>query len=98
MEIRKHKVNGEWIWGEYNFYVNNKLVAELRRQLIGFDYMYVYFLPELYRDNYRIRIDLRYMTFDEVLEKATKIVKKKLYIMASNILSSIIETNNKGEY
>lgn len=93
MEIRKHKIEGVWIYGKYNFYVNNKLVAKLRRQLVGLDYAYIYFLPKLYGDEDCTRIDLRYFTNDEVLEKAIKIVKKKLYMIASNILTDIRETN-----
>lgn len=92
MEIRKHKVEKVWIYGEYNFYVNNQLVAQLRGQLVGTDYMFLYFLPSLYRDEDRTRIDIQYHTYDEALEKATKIVKKKLYKMASSILEDIRET------
>ena len=95
MEIRKHKVEGKWVYGEYDFYINNnnKLVAQLRTQLVGIDYMYLYFLPNLYRDSDCTRIDLRYITYEEALEKATKIVKKKLYALASNVLSGIRETD-----
>ena len=93
MEIRKHKVEGKWVYGKYDFYINNKLVAQLRTQLVGLDYMYLYFLPNLYRDSDCTRIDLRYLTHEEALEKATKIVKKKLYALASNVLSGIRETD-----
>lgn len=62
MQVQKHKSEGVWFRGEYNFYVENRLVAKLRRQLIGNDYAYLYFLPEIYRDDDRTRINLRYMT------------------------------------
>ena len=89
MQIRKFKPYGQWVWGEYDFYVNNKIVAKFRTQLIGSDYVYVYFLPQIYRDEYCIRIDKRYITHDEALDKAIKIVQKKLYTLASNTLFDI---------
>ena len=92
MEIRKHKVEHVWTYGEYNFYIGDNLVAKLRIQLVSMDYAYVYFLPNLYGDDDCTRIDLRYITDNEALEKAIRIVKKKLYKMASNALSSITET------
>lgn len=91
MEIRKHKVEKVWMYGEYDFYVNDKLVAQLRGQLVGTDYMFLYFLPTLFGDEDRTRIDIRYYTYNEALEKATKIVRKKLYKMASNVLEDIRE-------
>lgn len=91
MEIKKHKVENVWIFGEYNFYINGKIVAELRTQLVGTDYAYLYFLPEQYHCHDRTRIDLRYMTYNEVIEKATNVVLKKLYLLATNILSEIRE-------
>ena len=97
MEIRKHVIGKVWLYGEYDFYVGDCLVASLRNQLAGLDYAYLYFLPNIYRDEYRIRIDLRYITRDEALEKAIRIVKKKLYTMASNTLSSITETIMPGK-
>ncbi len=93
MEVRKHRCDNDiWVWGEYDFYINNKIVAQLRRQLIGTNYVYLYFLPTVYRDNDCTRIDIRYMTYDTILQNAIKIVKKKLYIMASNTLSEIQKT------
>lgn len=93
MEIRKHKVNTKWIYGAYDFYIGDFLVAQLRRPLIGLDYAYVFFFPKLYGKSDCTRIDLRYITDEnEPLETAIKIVKKKLYKMASNTLSSITET------
>lgn len=50
MEIKKHRVNGRYVYGEYDFYINGKLIAEYRLPLIGLDYSYLYFLPELYDD------------------------------------------------
>ena len=35
MEIKRHKVENRWFFGEYDFYIDGKLVAQLRRQLIG---------------------------------------------------------------
>lgn len=93
MDVRKHKVDGVWIYGEYNFYIDNNLIAQLRRQLVELDYAYLYFGPKLYGCEDRTRIDLRYITNDEALKKAIKIVKKKLYVISSNILSDIRETN-----
>lgn len=92
MEIRKFTVEKVWMFGEYDFYVNNKLVAKLRGQLVGSDYMFLYFLPNLYGDEDRTRIDIRYHTYNEALEQATRIVKKKLYKMATSILEDIKET------
>ena len=89
MEIRKHKVDNVWIFGEYDFYVDNKLVAQLRNQLVGTDYVYLYFLPDLYNCTDRTRIDLRYMTYNEVIKKETNIVVKKLYLITTNVLSEI---------
>lgn len=78
MEIRKHKIKNNWIFGEYDFFINDKLVAQLRRQLVGADYIYLYFLPKQYGDYDRTRIDWRYITNEELLEKAVKIVTKKV--------------------
>lgn len=89
MKIKKYKPHGQWIWGEYDFYINNQIVAKIRTQLIGSSYMYVYFLPKIYKDTCCIRIDKRHITHDEALDKAIKIVKKKLYAIASNILFDI---------
>lgn len=80
------------MYGEYDFYANDKLVAQLRGQLVGTDYMFIYFLPSLYGDEDRTRIDIRYHTYNEALEKATKIVRKKLYKITSSVLESIKET------
>lgn len=89
MQIKKYKPCGKWIYGEYDFYVGNQIVAKFRTQLIGVDYVYLYFLPKIYGDSYSIRIDIRYITIKEALEKATKIVQSKLYTIASDILSDI---------
>ena len=89
MEVRKHRVENRWVYGEYDFYIGEELVAQLTTQLVGVDYAYLYFLPKLYRDNDRTRIDLRYITYDEALEKAIKIVTKKLYLQSMNILDSL---------
>lgn len=92
MEIRKYKPYGSWNWGEYDFYIKNKRVAKFRNQLIGLDYVYLYFMPDDFGDNYCIRIDKRYITHDEALEKAIRIVKKKMYLIATDILSDINDT------
>lgn len=89
MEVRKHRVENRWVYGEYDFYIGEELVAQLTTQCIGVDYAYLYFLPKIYGDNDRIRIDLRYITYDEALEKAVKIVTKKLYLQSMNILDSL---------
>lgn len=89
MEVRKHRVKNRWVYGEYDFYIGEELVAQLTTQLVGVDYAYLYFLPKIYRDNDRTQIDLRYITYDEVLEKAIKIVTKKLYLQSMNILGSL---------
>lgn len=65
------------------------MVAQLTTQLVGVDYAYLYFLPKIYRDNDKTRIDLRYITYDEALEKAIKIVTKKLYLQSMNVLDSL---------
>lgn len=90
MEIRKHKIKNNWIFGEYDFFINDKLVAQLRRQLVGADYIYLYFLPKQYGDYDRTRFDWRYITNEELLEKAVKIVTKKLYLEAMKIFNGLI--------
>ena len=89
MEIRKHRVKNRWIYGEYDFYIGEELVAQLTTQLVGVDYAYLYFLPKIYGDEDRTRIDLRYITYTEALEKAIKIVTKKLYLQSMNILDNL---------
>lgn len=89
MEVRKHRVENRSVYGEYDFYIGEELVAQLTTQLVGVDYAYLYFLPKIYRDNNRTRIDLRHMTYDEALEKAIKIVTKKLYLRSMNVLYSL---------
>lgn len=92
MEVKKHRINGSgrWVFGEYDFYINGKLVAEYRLPLIGLDHSYLYFLPKIYDDC--TRINLKYMTFEEGLEKAINITKKKLYLLATNIVTDIKNT------
>lgn len=90
MEIKKHRVNGRRRYGEYDFYINGKLIAEYRLPLIGLDYSYLYFLPELYDDC--TRINLKDMTFERALGKAINITQKKLYLLATNILTDIKNT------
>lgn len=89
MKIKRHRPYGSWIWGEYNIYVNNKLVAKIRKPLVGMDHTYVYFLPTIYGDNNCTTIDSRYLVESEVLEKAVNIVRKKLYLLATNIISDM---------
>ena len=89
MEVRKHRVENRCVYGEYDFYIGEELVAQLTTQLVGVDYAYLYFLPKIYRDNDKTRIDLRYITYDEALEKAIKIVTKKLYLQSMNVLDSL---------
>ena len=98
MEIKRHKVENRWFFGEYDFYIDGKLVAQLRRQLIGMDYAYLYFLPNLYKDNDCTRIDIRYMVDSEVIEKAYRIVTKKLYSMSMKELSGIREISSVEGY
>ena len=98
MEIKRHKVENRWIYGEYDFYIDGVLVAQLRRQLIGMDYAYLYFLPDLYRDNDRTRIDIRYMVDSEVIEKAFRIITKKLYTMSMKVLDGIKEISSVEGY
>lgn len=83
MEVRK---NAGYM--RYDFYIGEELVAELTT-LLGLDYAYLYFLPTMRKDNDRTRIDLRYITYDEAVEKAIKIVTKKLYLQSMNILDSL---------
>ena len=89
MEIRKHRVGDKCIHGEYDFYIGEELVAQLTTQLVDVDYAYLYFLPKIYGDNDRTKIDLRYITFNEALEKAIKIVTKKLYLQSMHILDNL---------
>lgn len=92
MEIKKHRPYGKWIYGEYDFYINNVIIANLKRQFLGYDYAYIYFLPQLYGDNYCIRINVKDMVNEEVIEKATRIIQSKLYTLATDILSDIRHT------
>ena len=92
MQIKKYKPYGRWIYGEYDFYVGNQIVAKFRTQLVGLDYVYLYFLPRIYGDRYKIRIDIRHITDKEALEKAIKIVQSKLYTLAIDVLSDIKHT------
>lgn len=92
MQIKKYKPYGRWIYGEYDFYIGNHIVANLRRQFLGYDYVYVYFLPQIHSDSYRIRINIKDMINREVIEKATQIIQSKLYTLATDILSDIKHT------
>ena len=85
MKVRKNS-NG---YMRYDFYIGEELVAELLTTPFGIDYAYLYFLPTMRKDNDRTRIDLRYITYDEAVEKAIKIVTKKLYLQSTNILDSL---------
>ena len=93
MLIKRHK----GYFGEYDVYCNGILVAEIRRQLIGMDYSYVYFLPDLYKENDCTPIFKRYLSEKEVLEKAIKIIKKKLYKLSAGILEDIRLPDTKEE-
>ena len=54
--------------------------------------------PNLYKDNDCTRIDIRYMVDSEVIEKAYRIVTKKLYSMSMKALDGISEINNVEGY
>lgn len=92
MQIKKYKPCGKWIYGEYDFYIGNHIVANLRRQFLGYDYAYIYFLPQIHSDSYRIRINIKDMINREVIEKTTQIIQSKLYTLATDILSDIKHT------
>ena len=96
MQIKKVKLCNKWMYGDYDFCINNHIVAMVRTPIVGIDSITIYFLPELYKNEYAIKIDTRYMTEKETLDKITKIVQKKLYLFASNILSDI-QTIEKEE-
>ena len=89
MKIKKHRIGTKWVYGEYDFYIGNNLVAEYRTPLIGMDYTYVYFLPSVYGDTDCTRIDCRYITSKDALKKAINLVRKKMYLLATNALSEM---------
>lgn len=98
MEIKSHKVENRRFFGEYDFYIDGMLVAKLRRQVIYRNYAYLYFLPKLYEYNDYTRIDIRYMTDRKVIEKAYRIVAKKLYSMSMKALGGIREISSVESY
>lgn len=86
----------EVFFGEYDFFItvaNEEIkVASLRGQLVGHDKMFLYMhFPE--RECSRTELDLKYHTYEEVFEKAKKIVQKKLYKYSQDILKSIVQLN-----
>lgn len=86
----------EVTYGEYDFFLilgNQELkIASLRGQLVGFDKMFLYMhFPTT--ECSRTVLDLKYHTYNEVLEKSKKIIQKKLYKYSQDILQSIIITN-----
>lgn len=77
---------------EYDFYViiNNQeiQVAALREQLVGTSKMFLYMhFPQ--KEHSRIVLDLEYHSYSEVLENAKRIIRKKMYIAAQDILNEL---------
>lgn len=81
-----------YTYGEYEFYetINNieVRVASLTGQLVGTSKMFLtMYFPT--KECSEIILDLKYHNYKEVLEKAKKIVKKKMYIASQDILNGI---------
>lgn len=81
-------------YGEYDFFAtirNQEIkVASLRGQLSGSEKMFLYMhFPT--QDCSRTVLDLKYHTYDEVFEKAKRIVQKKLYVYAQDILQNLVQ-------
>jgi hypothetical protein len=93
-------------YNQYNVFANicNKemLVATITPQLIGFDKIYLnMYLP--YEDCSEKQIKIKYITTDEMIEKAKKIIIKKLYKMQNDIIHEMKEVNfdnntQRGKY
>lgn len=81
-----------YTYGEYNFYetINNTEVriASLTGQLVGASKMFLtMYFPE--KEYSEVILDLKYHNYEEVLEKAKRIIRKKMYVAAQNILVGI---------
>lgn len=79
-------------YGEYDFYlsINNTeiRIASLTGQLVGMSKMFlIIYFPA--KECSEVTLDLNYHTYDEVLEKAKRIIRKKMYVAAQDILSEI---------
>lgn len=77
---------------EYDFFViindQETRVASLREQLVGTSKMffYIHFPQQEYS---RIVLDLEYHTHSEVMENAKRIIRKKMYIAAQDIINGL---------
>ena len=79
-------------YGEYEFYetINNTEVriASLTGLLVGHSKMFLtMYFPA--RECSEVILDLKYHAYEEVLEKAMRIIRKKMYVAAQEILNGI---------
>jgi len=90
--------------GTYKFNVvlkvcgQDMLIAQISTPLIGMDKVFVnMYLP--YDGQSETVIDMRYITENEMIEKAKKIIMKKMYKMSNDILLGIKDVNfDKNKY
>ena len=79
-------------YGEYDFHVklgNEEIrVASLRSQLVGTDKMFLYMHFPI-KESSRVVLDLKHHTYEELFEQSKKIVRKKMYRYAQDILNDI---------
>lgn len=86
LEFRKENRKAEKLaYGNYDVYFGDRLVAQIRTTLCRTDRLCLYY--EGY-DNHKT-ISLKHMTLQEGLEKAGRIIEKKLYKEAQEILAGL---------
>lgn len=81
-----------YTYGEYEFYetINNTeiRIASLVGQLVGTSKMFLtMYFPA--RECSEVILDLKYHSYEEVLDKAKRIIRKKMYVAAQEILDGI---------
>lgn len=81
-----------YTYGEYEFYetINNTEVriASLTGQLVGLSKMFLTMYFPIRRCS-EVTFDLKYHTHEEVLEKAKRIIRKKMYVATQDILNGM---------
>lgn len=81
-----------YTYGEYEFYetINNTEVriASLMGQPVGLSKMFLTMYFPIRRCS-EVTFDLKYHTYEEVLEKAKRIIRKKMYVATQDILDGM---------
>lgn len=81
-----------YTYGEYEFYetINNTEVriASLTGQLVGLSKMCLIMYFPIIKCS-EVTFDLNYHTYEEVLEKAKRIIRKKMYVATQDILDGM---------